>query len=123
MHADRPFADLYDRYAETLAIDSSGDTETWRVVVAGEVDAITVAQLHEAVDEILQHPCPRQIEVDLHKVTFLDSVGIRILLLCHSGAERADCQLPITDASPVVHRVLEITGLLDHFAVTAAPQP
>jgi anti-anti-sigma factor len=120
---DQTFADPRAECAETLDIDSRGDTETWRVALAGEVDAITGTQLHEAVVDVLRHHCPRRIEMDLRKVAFLDSVGIMTLLSCHSDAEQVNCQLRITDASPMVHRVLEITCLLDHFRVTAVPHP
>jgi len=90
--------------------------------VAGEVDAVTGMQLHEAVVDVLNRHGPRRLEMDLCRVAFLDSAGIRTLLVCHSDAERATCQLRITDASPMVYRVLEITGLLDHLRVAAAPQ-
>jgi anti-anti-sigma factor len=119
---DQHFADLRARYGETLGIDSSGDTATWRVAVAGEVDDITSTQLHKAVVDVLRHHRPRRIEMDLRQVAFLDSVGIRTLLMCHSDAEQVNCQLRITDASPMVYRVLEITSLLDHLRVSAAPQ-
>jgi anti-anti-sigma regulatory factor len=46
-------------------------------------------------------------------VTFLDSGGIRCLLLCHADAEHADCRLMVVDAHPNAYRALRITGLLD----------
>jgi anti-anti-sigma factor len=116
----RTLGDLEDRYAETLDIDSSGDTQTWRLAVAGEVDAITGAQLHDAVMDVLCDPCPRHIAMDLHDVTFLDSSGIRTLLQCHTDAEQAHCHLQITDASAMVYGVLEVTGLLAYFHLTTA---
>ena len=113
----RAFADRPDRYAEALDIDSGGDGERWRLAVAGEVDAVTGTQLREAVVDVLRRHCPRRLEMDLRRVAFLDSAGIRTLLLCHSEAERVTCQLRITDASPMVYRTLEITGLLVHLCV------
>jgi anti-anti-sigma factor len=59
--------------------------------------------------------------LELHAVTFLDSAGIRALLMCHSDAEKAGCQLGLTRTPPRVYEVLNITGLLDHFGLTPAP--
>ena len=55
--------------------------------------------------------------MDLSGVSFLDSSGIRALLLCHADAEQASCRMTITDAHRMVYQVLEITCLLDHFGL------
>jgi anti-anti-sigma factor len=121
MHTDRAaLARPLDGYADTLEIHCIGDTATWRLVVAGEVDAVTGTQLHRTLLDVLRHHRPRQVEIDLHDVAFLDSGGIRTLVSCHCDAEQLECELRITDVSPMVYRVLEITGLLDHLRVTAA---
>jgi anti-anti-sigma factor len=89
--------------------------------VFGEVDALTAGQLQKAVVDVLRDQRPGCIEMDLHGVTFLDSVGIRALVLCQADAQQVDCQIRLTKPQPVVYRVLQITGLLEHFGLTEPP--
>ena len=92
-------------------------TELPRVLVAGEVDAISAGALREAVREVVRTERPRRIEMDLGDVTFLDSAGIRSLVYCHGDARQAGCEFVLADMSRVVHRVLDISGLLEFFGV------
>jgi anti-anti-sigma factor len=105
-----------------LLVDLQGsDTEPARMVVFGEVDAVSADRLQQAVVDVLRRRRPRGLEMDFHGVTFLDSVGIRALLLCHADARRVDCQIRLTNPHPMVYHVLQITGLLEHFGLTAPP--
>jgi anti-anti-sigma factor len=85
--------------------------------VSGELDALSADLLRTAVADVLRRHRPERIDMDLHGVTFLDSAGIRALLLCQSDAQRAGSRVTLSRARPGVHRVLEITGLLDHFGL------
>jgi anti-anti-sigma factor len=104
-----------------VAVDPGGEKHVRRITVAGEMDAVSAPALREAVSDMLRQQRPGRIEIGLRGVTFLDSAGIRSLLLCHSDARGADCQLRLTDPHPRVRRVLQITGLLDHFGLAGAP--
>jgi anti-anti-sigma factor len=97
------------------------DTEPPRMFVFGEVDALTAGQLQQAVVEVLRQQRPNGIEMDLHGVAFLDAAGIRALLLCQADARQVDCQITLTNPQPVVYRVLQITGLLEHLGLTGPP--
>jgi anti-sigma B factor antagonist len=103
-----------------IGIDRRADPPTHRITVAGDLDALNGGHLHQAVIEVLRRQQPQHIEIDLHRVTFLDSAGIRVLLLCHRDAQHLDCRLTLTGPRPMAHRVLQITGLLDHFGLTEA---
>jgi anti-anti-sigma factor len=91
------------------------------MLVFGELDAVTAGQLQKAVVDLLREQRPHCIQLDLHGVSFLDSAGIRALLLCQADAHQADCQIRLTKPQPGVYRVLQITGLLDHFGLTEPP--
>jgi anti-anti-sigma factor len=92
-----------------------------RMLVFGEVDAVTAGQLQKAVVNVLSDQRPSCIEMDVHGVTFLDSAGIRAMLQCQADARQVDCQIRLTKPQPVVYRVLQITGLLEHFGLTEPP--
>jgi anti-anti-sigma factor len=97
------------------------DSEPPRMLVCGELDAVTAGPLQKAVVDLLREQRPHCIQLDLHGVGFLDSAGIRALLLCQDDAQQADCQIRLTKPQPAVYRVLQITGLLDHFGLTEPP--
>jgi anti-anti-sigma factor len=119
MHAERPL-DAVHQAPDSLLVDVNGsdDAPVQRIAVAGEVDMLSAPAVQEAVVDVLHRRHPRRIEIDLRGVTFLDSAGIRTLLICHDDAEQENCSLTVVDPHPRVYRVLQITGLLGHFAVT-----
>jgi anti-anti-sigma factor len=122
MHAELPRNDVH-QVPDSLLVDVHGgdDTQAPRIAVAGEVDMLTAPAVQEAVVDVLHHRHPRRIEIDLRGVTFLDSAGIRTLLMCHADARQEDCLLTVVDPHPRVYRVLQITGLLGFFALAADP--
>lgn len=98
------------------------DSEPPRIVVFGELDEVSAGQLHKAIVDVLRHQRPNCIEIDVHGVTFLDSAGIKTLVLSQADARQLDCHIRVTKPQPIVYRVLEITGLLEHFGLPI-PQP
>ena len=88
-----------------------------RITVFGEVDGPNAERLQKAVVDVLRHRQGPRIDVDLQGVTFLDSGGIRALLLCQAAARQMDRRIVLLNPQPVVHQVLEITGLLEHFGL------
>lgn len=53
----------------------------------------------------------KQVIFDLTQVTFLDSSGIGILMMCHAKLKKACGALHIAGAQGMVHETLEITSL------------
>jgi anti-sigma B factor antagonist len=106
----------------SLLVDLHGsDTDSPRMLVFGEVDALSAAHLHKAVGDVLRDQRPRRIEMDLHGVSFLDSAGIHALVRCQADAQQVDCRITLSKPQPVVYRVLQVTGLLEHFGLTEPP--
>jgi len=77
-----------------------------RVVVAGEVDLASADRLREALESELGSGRP--ILVDLASCTFIDSVGLSVLI---QAAQRAGRTLGIVSPSPAVRRLIELTQL------------
>ena len=65
------------------------------------------------------------VEVDLRGLTFLDSSGIRSLLMANRDSKAAGVTLTIIPAPPGVQRVFEVAGLLEElpFAEKWPAQP
>ena len=84
-----------------------------RVVLAGELDLSTEADLARWLGRaILDHP-GMDLEVDLSGVGFLDSTGIRALLTAHRVATEHGSVFLLTGAAGTVREVLEIVDVYD----------
>jgi anti-sigma B factor antagonist len=95
-----------------------------RVVVraVGEVDLATVGLLDAPLTE-LRASGFTQIAIDLRAVTFMDSTGLRLLVRWRRRAQEDGFDLQIdVDPDGPVHRVLELTGLLDVLLSVTAPR-
>ena len=84
-----------------------------RLAIAGEIDSLTSGSLHAALAAVLREHDPHRIELDLSDVTFMESAGVRTLLTGVVMAQRTGCDLLVVRASPAVHQLLRICGLLD----------
>jgi anti-anti-sigma factor len=87
-----------------MAEGSDGST-TLRI--GGELDIGAIPALARAIEGMA---VDGRIVVDLLRVTFVDSVGLRWLVRLHNRTVRAGGRLS-TLGSPVVRRLLEISGL------------
>ncbi|CAM4055743.1 STAS domain-containing protein [Kibdelosporangium persicum] len=76
----------------------------------GEIDLATEDEFADAARAGLAENSPVVI-LDLTKVTFLGSVGLRVLVLAHREAADAGLVLQVVEGSPIVHRILEVSGL------------
>jgi anti-anti-sigma factor len=103
-----------------VRIDHDDRTATVRMTVSGELDDVSAGRLREGFLGALRGRRPAVVEVNVRGVTFLDSAGIRALVLCRIDATRADCRIRVVDAPHIVHRVLEISGLLEYLGVSPA---
>lgn len=102
----------------------SVNAEVARMVLSGEVDAVSAVDLQRAVVDVLRHHRPRRIEMDLADVTFLDAGGTKVLVLCQADARQVDCWIRLANVQPAVYLVLHLTGLVEHFGVPRErPQP
>jgi anti-anti-sigma factor len=99
----------------TLNQAQHGDSQAGVVAVFGEVDADNCGEFRTAILE--RAPEGEQVVVDLSGLSFIDSSGISELLRIASTLDEQGRTLTIHDPSPAVQRVLEITGLLDHFGL------
>lgn len=82
--------------------------------LAGELD-IASAPLLEQAAEGLERSGDRPLVIDLSEVTFMDSTGLRALLLVRQQAAEGDRQLFLRPGPRQVQRVFELSGTLDRF--------
>jgi anti-anti-sigma factor len=84
-----------------------------RVVLSGELDVAASAELVGGVQDLIAARS-EELEIDLRKVVFIDSTGLRALLVAKDEAERTAIPLyVIPSASEPVRAIFEVTNLHD----------
>jgi anti-anti-sigma factor len=124
MRPVEPSSYVSSAHLPVLVDVQEGTTATGaRIAVFGDLDHASAYPLERAVIHVLREQRPAHLEIDLAGVPFLDTGGIKVLLQCRADARQLDCRLTLTNAQPLVYRILEIVGLLEPFgmAETAAP--
>jgi anti-sigma B factor antagonist len=80
------------------------------VTVQGDVDMSTAPRLEEALDDV--HRRFRQVAtLDLADLQFIDSSGLRVLLLAARREHRAGRRLRVVNTDPQVRRLFELVAL------------
>ncbi len=82
---------------------------------AGEIDVENAYEIKDAVASQLAAGRPQRIQLDMHGVTFIDSVGISALVAAFQLASVSGVKLVVTRPSRFAHRQLWVTGLLGLF--------
>ena len=106
----------------TFAITSAAgpSSGSWALSVAGELDLSTADQLRDAGAEALGRDGLTSLVIDLADLEFIDSTGIGALIAIHNEASDRGVALELTNVPDVALRVLEITGLSEHFGMPEA---
>ena len=82
------------------------------IEVGGELDLYESGRLSAVVADLLREPV-ELVELDATALTFIDSAGIRAILLARSGAAERGVRFLISGVSPQIRRVIEIAGAQD----------
>lgn len=99
----------------TVTIDASAQPPT--IALAGELDPHTAPLLQREIDQILERGST-DLVLDLSALGFVDSSGLRVLISAQSQLADQGGMLTLHAPSETVRRLLEITGLIDHIAIT-----
>ncbi|TCO45352.1 STAS domain-containing protein [Actinocrispum wychmicini] len=86
-----------------------GDRSTV-VHVGGEIDLATHAEFDKAVRAGMDSGAPVVI-LNLGEVTFLGSVGLRVLVQANHETQQTGRTLRVVHGTAIVRRIIEVTGL------------
>lgn len=86
------------------------------VAVRGELDIATVDQFEEAL-ATARASSPATLVIDLRELEFMDSTGLRAILLADQKATEDGLALALIRGPQAVHRVLELTRVTDHLTI------
>lgn len=85
------------------------------LVVRGEIDIASVAELESALDLAL---ADRHLVLDLTEVTFVDSTGLRAFIIANDLAVARGGRLTLAASPGPVRRLLDITGVGENLSTT-----
>ena len=88
--------------------DNASGVQTLRL--QGELDLVSAGLLETRIAELCTDGATR-IVLDLSELDFMDSTGLRALLVSAELCSVNSCRLLVGDLSPQVARLLELSGL------------
>jgi stage II sporulation protein AA (anti-sigma F factor antagonist) len=94
------------------------DTGETMLTVLGEIDMATAPQLAKALAR-----CKGRTVVDLRKVPFMDSSGIRVLVAEQQRLDRNGGSLRLLSGRGQVTRILDLTGIADTLQIDDSVHP
>jgi anti-anti-sigma factor len=95
---------------EILEVKSEDRDGLVHIALVGELDLSTVAKVQEELRRIEADP-PETVVVDLSKLTFLDSTGLRCIVTADERAREEGRRVVIVRGPDPVQRVFAITRL------------
>lgn len=86
------------------------------VRLSGDFDINARDDLHSVLAEAIEEDGAGVIVVDFDQVQFLDSEALGALIEGYVAARAAGVKLSVTNARGIVHRVLDVSGVLEMLA-------
>ncbi len=111
-------SDLRHDEEAALAIEVRPGAHDVVVKVSGEIDLSTVAALRSVLESV--EPTSGRLVLDLSDVSFLDSMGVGLLVEAARRCASELRELVLRAPSERVRQVLEITGLHQIVPIVAA---
>jgi anti-sigma B factor antagonist len=89
------------------------------LLLAGELDMATAPDLEAVVSACA--PKARRLTLDLSRLTFMDSTGLRLVLCTQRLCRDSGAEFGLIPGPKPVQRVFELTGLLDRLPFGLEP--
>ncbi|MFI1994694.1 STAS domain-containing protein [Actinoplanes sp. NPDC020271] len=105
-----------ERAELSITVQTAPDEMT--MLLAGEIDVLTVTELSTLVNDVLAADPPTRIVLDMAGVTFCDSQGLGTLVVLSRKAQHNQSVLALANVGDFLMRVLDITGLRSALMIT-----
>ena len=97
-----------------LILSTDRDGNLVVLTVKGELDAYSAPALEDQVSRLIAENVDIVV-LDLAQTAFLDSSGLRAILTSQRRLQEGNGRMQLRAPSEAVKRLLDITGLTDHF--------
>jgi anti-sigma B factor antagonist len=105
---------------ESFRCESDRDGDRWWVRPVGELDLDTAPVLEQALTAA-RTAGAQHVVLDLRKLTFMDSTGLRLVIRWDTAAKDEGFEFAIVPGVEVVQRVFRLTGMDEHLQVAEPP--
>jgi anti-sigma B factor antagonist len=105
---------------EQLRIDSRSGDDRLVMSLDGELDMASAPLLQAALEDAATDATSTLV-LDLEQLRFMDSTGLRIILLAQARWQSRGQELALTAGSSQVQRLLAVSGVGEHLRVIATP--
>jgi anti-anti-sigma factor len=105
---------------EHLQVDARRSEDRVVLHLTGELDLASSPVFERALEDPDVASAPLLV-LDLDELKFVDSTGLRVILLAHETSRGRDQEFAITPGSPQVQRLLSITSVAEHMRVLGSP--
>jgi anti-sigma B factor antagonist len=96
--------------------NSAGTPHAWDLRARGDLDLSSADRLYQGIVDLTDRGATLVV-LNLSDVTFVDSTGLRAIVNAADVLEKRGGRLVIDGMSGAAKRVLEITSLLEHYAL------
>lgn len=104
---------------EHLQVDARSKEDRVVLQLSGELDLASSPILERALEAQDVASAPLLV-LDLDELKFVDSTGLRVILLAQEKSRGRGQEFAITPGSPQVQRLLSITSVAEHMLVLAS---
>lgn len=107
--------------AHLFRVETNAGEGTLLASLYGEFDIAGVASFEQAL--ALDHQEVAHLVVDLRGLTFIDSSGIRAILVASRRLGEKGASVTVVKAPDLVQRVFELSGVEDELRMVDTPPP
>jgi anti-sigma B factor antagonist len=106
----------------TLQFETTRDGTVAVIAATGELDLSGAAPLEAELDRLAEEPELGTIVLDLRGLEFMDSSGLRLIVLTDMRARESGRRFALVRGTETVHRVFEITRMSERLDFVATPE-
>jgi anti-sigma B factor antagonist len=106
----------------TLEFETTVNGTVAVITANGELDLSGAAVLETELDRLAEEPELATVVLDLRGLEFMDSSGLRLVVLADMRAREAGRRFVLVRGTETVHRVFEITRMSERLEFVADPE-
>jgi anti-anti-sigma factor len=105
----------------SFAVETGEQGDTVTVTLSGDLDLSTAKRAEEAIEQAERGDSDLLV-IDLRRLSFMDSTGLRVIVSADKRAKRAGRRAVIVQGPAAVRRVFEITRLAERLDIVDTPE-
>ena len=105
----------------SFSISTAEQDNAIHVLLSGDLDLSTAKQAEQAIEDAEKAGRPTVV-VDLRRLSFMDSTGLRVIVSADKRARRSNRRVVIIQGPAPVRRVFEITRLDERLEIVDTPE-